>query len=390
MLEITITVIAYFILICGMEMEKGTFIHMNKLMIMSIFPAPYRTGVFKYIKENFNAEVFFERSTDDNRNSEWFENKNSFYVLDNNEGKLKYEEALKKFNNKDLFLFYDYTSRKSIYLILKCILFKKKYILNCDGAILKPNFFRDILKYFLISNASAYFVSGKIAENYFAYYGAKRENIYHHTFSTLYDEDILDNVISMKDKYLIKKKLGINEKKMVLAVGRFIKLKNYDVLIKAWNKVDSDCKLIIIGGGEERTKYETLIKQYGLNNIELIDYKTKDELSEYYQAADLFVHPTSSDVWGLVINEAMAHGLPLVTTDNCVAGLELIQDNENGYIVPVGDDISLAEKVNTILNDNELCGKMAKNNLEKIREYTIENMADVHMKVIKKMLQGVR
>ena len=50
----------------------------------------------------------------------------------------------------------------------------------------------------------------------------------------------------------------------------------------------------------------------------------------YYQAADMLVFPTREDIWGLVINEAMANGLPTVSTDKCVAALEMIKQGENG------------------------------------------------------------
>ena len=62
-------------------------------------------------------------------------------------------------------------------------------------------------------------------------------------------------------------------------------------------------------------------------------------------AADAFVLPTREDIWGLVINEAMAYGLPVVTTDRCNAGLELIKNNVNGYVVHVDDKGELAKKL---------------------------------------------
>ena len=89
--------------------------------------------------------------------------------------------------------------------------------------------------------------------------------------------------------------------------------------------------------------------------------------------------PTKSDAWGLVINEAMAQGLPIITTDRCVAGVELVENGINGYIVPVDDNAALEEAVIRTLSEDYIA--MGKASLEKIRPYTIENMARVHMDI---------
>ena len=80
-----------------------------------------------------------------------------------------------------------------------------------------------------------------------------------------------------------------------------------------------------------------------------------------------------------MINEALAYGLPTVTTDRCVAGLELIEDGVNGYVVPVEDAAALAEKIGAVL-----CGdlqQMGEASLGKIRPYTLENMAKTHAEI---------
>ena len=82
---------------------------------------------------------------------------------------------------------------------------------------------------------------------------------------------------------------------------------------------------------------------------------------------------------GLVINEAMAYGLPVITTDRCVAGLELVKEGANGYIVPTEDAHSLAEAIEKVLCSD--LRKMGESSLEKIRPYTIENMVKVHIDV---------
>ena len=89
--------------------------------------------------------------------------------------------------------------------------------------------------------------------------------------------------------------------------------------------------------------------------------------------------PTWSDVWGLVINEAMAWGLPVITTDRCVAGMELVRNGVNGYIVPIQDTAALKEACTKILSEDY--AQMGKAALETIRPYTIENMAKAHLEI---------
>ena len=109
----------------------------------------------------------------------------------------------------------------------------------------------------------------------------------------------------------------------------------------------------------------------------------QDLLSEYYKAADVFVLHTREDIWGLVINEAMSFGLPIITTENCLAGTELIQDGENGYIVPVDDVNGIAESIKKIFMSQEKYAEMQKNNHDKmLSQYTIEKMALAHYEAL--------
>ena len=119
-----------------------------------------------------------------------------------------------------------------------------------------------------------------------------------------------------------------------------------------------------------------IIAQILVDIIQTIELKvkTKKELSEYYKAADIFVLPTREDIWGLVINEAMAYGLPVVTTNKCVSGVELVKDYKNGFIINVDDVKQLAYAINLILSDDILREKMSKESLKTIDKYTIENM----------------
>ena len=141
---------------------------------------------------------------------------------------------------------------------------------------------------------------------------------------------------------------------------------------------------VYIVGGEETEEYKKIIKQFNLKNIHFVPFQKPEIVELYFKAADFFVFPTRGDVWGLVINEAMARALPIITTDKCVSGLELIENGKAGYVIPSDDVNILSNKIKQIINDDQSREQMAVYNLEKIKEYTIEQMAKIHMNIFKK------
>ena len=166
---------------------------------------------------------------------------------------------------------------------------------------------------------------------------------------------------------------------MILSIGQFIHRKGFDVLLKAAAKLQPGADIYIVGG-EPTQEYQELYQQLGLQNVHFLGFMKKERLLKFYQASDLFVLPTREDIWGLVVNEAMAFALPVITTDRCVAGLTLVEDGVNGYIVPVGDVDALAEKMNLAMSgDLAAMGAAA---LEKVRPYTIENMVNTHIDIL--------
>lgn len=120
------------------------------------------------------------------------------------------------------------------------------------------------------------------------------------------------------------------------------------------------------------------------SNIKFIEHINKLELKKYYKSSDLFVFPTYSDVWGLVINEAMANGLPIITTNKCIAGIEMVKSEDVGKIISVNTSAEkLAEHINYAISNYEIF------NFSKIisiaEDYTIEKMAEAHLTILDKI-----
>ena len=167
----------------------------------------------------------------------------------------------------------------------------------------------------------------------------------------------------------------------VVTVGRHIECKGFDIVLKAAEKIGKSVDFYIIGG-EPSAENKQYKEAHNLSNVHFVDFLGKDELREYYNAADLFVLMTRGDTWGLVINEAMANGLPIITTKRCVAGVELIKDGENGYIIDVDDTEALVNKVLTLRDNEELCRQMSLANINKMQTNTIDQIAKNHIQVL--------
>ena len=186
---------------------------------------------------------------------------------------------------------------------------------------------------------------------------------------------------SRAEKLNLRKNLGMKEENIIISVGQFTHRKGYDLLLKSWQGLGNGYGLYIIGG-KPTEEYTNLTRQLKLKNVYFIDFMTKKDLAKYYQAADLFVLPTREDIWGLVINEALSYGLPIITTDKCVAGCELVKSNRVGRIISITDFESFNKEFKKAIKDSYSptdCLNIAK-------EYTIEKMAQSHIEIFKKGL----
>jgi glycosyltransferase involved in cell wall biosynthesis len=253
------------------------------------------------------------------------------------------------------------------------------FYMEVDGGLIRQDGkLKHFVKKSLVCLANQWLSTGEHTTRYLVHYGAKEDRVTHYPFSSLYEKDILAAPVTREEKEALRKELGISEKHMVLAIGQMIHRKGFDVLLHAAKDLDPDTGIYFVGG-EAKEEYIALTKELGLQSVHFLGFQKKDVLAKYYKASDVFVLPTREDIWGLVINEAMAYGLPTITTDRCVAGLELIEDGINGYVVPVEDAAALAEKIKAVLaSDLEAMGKAA---LEKVRPYTLENMAKTHAEI---------
>ncbi|MWL88196.1 MULTISPECIES: glycosyltransferase family 4 protein [unclassified Cupriavidus] len=135
------------------------------------------------------------------------------------------------------------------------------------------------------------------------------------------------------------------DSRIVLAVGRLTSSKGFDVLLRAWASARRSMpgwQLRIVGEGECRHALEALAAELGITDGSVIFPGTTDDMPREYEAASLFCLSSRYEGFGLVLIEAMAYGLPVIST-NCETGPKvLLCDQENSWVVPVEDTTALA------------------------------------------------
>ena len=125
--------------------------------------------------------------------------------------------------------------------------------------------------------------------------------------------------------------------------GSLTHRKGVDLLAQSFRAVSSkypDARLLVMGSGELRRKMET---HFGpaLSKVEWIGFQPWDKLPEFYAKADVFCFPSRYDGWGLALVEALASGLPVISTDQTGSALEFIKHEENGWLIPAGNEAAL-------------------------------------------------
>ena len=365
---------------------------MKKVLFVTNYPSPYRVDFFNQLgkKDSIQLDVVFLEGIEEqtHRASGWFHEDYDYFNAVFLDKTIKLSRTffickdiipyVKKPYDEIIFGGYNYPSM--IYAMLYLRTHKRCFSMEIDGGLVsQDSVIKRAIKRFLVSGASKWYSTGAAADEYLLHYGAQKERIYHYPFSSVKDVDIDSSQLSRMQLQDRKNEnrdiLGIKEQKVVLAVGQFIHRKGFDVLLKCAKQLPNDIGIYIVGGTAPK-EYIDYIQMNELNNVHVVDFKPKEELSRYYHAADIFVLPTREDIWGLVINEALAYGLPTITTNRCVAGLELIENGIDGYIVDVDSDEQLYAAIVKIFNSDLF--SMREKALEISKKYTIEKMADRH------------
>ena len=202
-------------------------------------------------------------------------------------------------------------------------------------------------------------------------------------FVTLTKEDLLQwpelkNVVVIPDPlaFYPTSKSPL-ESKRVIAVGRYAYQKGFDLLLRAWEKVEkqtSDWELVIFGQGD-RSPYDSLIDELHIDRQRChLNGPTENIISEYLNSS-VFVFSSRFEGFGMVLVEAMACGLPVVSFDCPCGPKDIVASGVDGILVENGNIDKLSEAVVSLIQDEKKLRRMACNAIDNVQRFNIEQVA---------------
>ncbi|MFA5908983.1 MAG: glycosyltransferase family 4 protein [Vicinamibacterales bacterium] len=198
-----------------------------------------------------------------------------------------------------------------------------------------------------------------------------------HMFSTPYcvDNDYLSEqgLRHIPGKATTIRDIGLpRDRPIIVYSGKLIRLKRVQDLIQAIHILGRQghaASLLVIGDGPLREELTQIAADANVT-ASFVGFQNQTQLARYYVCADVLVLPSSNETWGLVLNEAMALGLPVVTTTQVGASRDLVVPNHTGYTYQAGDCEDLARLLGALIGDEKLRRRLGEAARDKIRRYT--------------------
>jgi glycosyltransferase involved in cell wall biosynthesis len=177
----------------------------------------------------------------------------------------------------------------------------------------------------------------------------------------------------------LRAELGLSaERPVILFASKLQQRKHADHLLEAYSRLIADrtpqerpC-VVVVGDGEQRAQLEAQAQQLRLEDVRFTGFRNQSELPRFFQLADVFVLPSRHEPWGLIVNEAMASGCPVIVSADVGCHADLITDGVEGCVFPVGDIPALTHALRQVFSDPLTAARMGEAARRRISTWTYE------------------
>lgn len=343
---------------------------MTKVALLTNIPAPYREKIHELVSEYFNGFYTVVYCAERESNRKWkvqygkydklVLSKISDNAVHNNPEIIK---CLNKLNPEVVVIMGFYPTM--LYAFLWTLFKSKKLIVFTDGTLTSEStlsIIHKIVRKIVFKKTKAFIGPSNGSAELYASYGIDK-NKFFRTYLAVNNQLFL-NDLSSERKFDLMFSGQFIDRKMPLffvEIARIVK-EHY-----------GKCRVLILGNGLLEEEMIELLEKY---NIEYSypGFISQEDLPIYYAQAKLFLFPTRNDPWGVVVNEAMASGMPVITCSNAGVANDLVIDNFNGYVLPLLEKV-WADKIVEIFNCSDEYCRLSENALKHVQTYSFENAA---------------
>jgi len=230
----------------------------------------------------------------------------------------------------------------------------------------------------LFATAARCLYIGNHNKAYYQEYGVSERKLMHapHVVGDAFFRDHREKLMPRRDA--IRREFGIDDDApVVLFPGKLIDCKDPLLLLEAFRRVRErhPCHLLYAGDGALRGEMERRIRDQSIPDVVLAGFLNQSEMPKAYLAADLMALPSkATETWGLVVNEGMNFGLPVIVSDRVGCGTDLVRPGENGYITDSLESLTAA--VESLVSDSEQRARYGRRSDEIIAGWGVPDCAD--------------
>jgi len=231
----------------------------------------------------------------------------------------------------------------------------------------------EFLKKGFLRLCSGFVVPGKAANDYLRGFGIEQARIF--TAVNAVDNSFFSHAAksARENEIQVRAEVGLPER-YFLFTGRLVREKGIFELLSAYAKLADVLRrkigVVFVGDGPCRNEIEHEAASISTGLVRFVGFAQREQLPNYYALAEVLILPTYTDPWGLVINEGMACGLPIIVSDVAGCAVDLVTEDWNGKIVPARDAAALAAAMRVMAEDPERRALMALNSSRRISSYS--------------------
>lgn len=265
-------------------------------------------------------------------------------------------------------------------------IYKARVILEMDSNkfdhVREPK--KEFIKKFFIKQCDVGMTYGELSKSYFLELGMPIKNI-------IIKPNVSSRTLFYTDSSLEKPRCMIHEKYFIY-VGRFSKEKNLIFLLESFQEAFTKTNaehwgLLLVGSGPQEDELQKYVKVNNIKNVVFSGFVDKKDLVCYYNHATVFVLPSIREPWGLVVNEAMMCGLPVVVSSQCGCSLDLVDGN--GYIFDPFNNSQLVSIFIRYMTNQENILKQRTKSVSIVESFTPETAAQCISKAVSLCYNGV-